>query len=336
MSIVKSDLSEYRNVWVFAEVREGEIQGVVIEIMGEGRKLADKLNVELCAVLAGYNVKGAAEELLRYGADKVYLAENPLLEHYTTDGYTNVISHIISEFKPEIILYGATHIGRDLAPRIAARIGTGLTADCTKLEIDEETRNLKQTRPAFGGNLLATIICPGSRPQMSTIRPGVMEKAVKDKAGKGSVIEVECALDKGDIRTEILEIKKIKKELTSLSEAKVIVAGGMGLGSKEGFDMLRSLAHKLGGVVGSSRAAVDAGWIDRSHQVGQTGTTVRADIYIACGISGAVQHLAGMQNSKTIIAINRDANAPIFDVADYCIVGDCIEIIPLLLEEIDN
>lgn len=334
MSIKKSDLSEYRNVWVFAEVREGEIQNVVIEIMGEGRKLADKLNVELCAVLAGYNVKGIAAELLRYGADKVYMAESPLLENYTTDGYTNVISHIINEFKPEIILYGATHIGRDLAPRIAARIGTGLTADCTKLEIDEETRNLKQTRPAFGGNLLATIICPDNRPQMSTIRPGVMEKAVRNEDIKGSVIEVECRLDESDIRTELLEIKKIKKELASLSEAKVIVAGGLGLGSREGFDMLRKLAYKLDGVVGSSRAAVDAGWIDRSHQVGQTGTTVRADVYIACGISGAVQHLAGMQNSKTIIAVNRDANAPIFDVADYCIVGDCNEIIPLLLKEL--
>lgn len=310
------DLSSYKNVWIFAEQREGKIAPVVIELLGEGRKLAKEVDAELCAILLGKDVDGLAKELITFGADKVYVADDALLEKYTTDAYTKVIKDAIDEIKPEIMLFGATHIGRDLAPRIASRVGTGLTADCTKLEIDPEDKKIKQTRPAFGGNIMATIICPNHRPQMSTVRPGVMDKAEKDETRTGEVIALDYKITQDDIRTTVLETVKTKKDLVSLTDANVIVSGGLGLGGPEGFEMLKKLADKLGGVVGSSRAAVDAGWIDHSHQVGQTGTTVKPNLYIACGISGAIQHLAGMQSSDFIIAINKNPAAPILEIAD--------------------
>ncbi|MEW8961677.1 electron transfer flavoprotein subunit alpha/FixB family protein [Paraclostridium dentum] len=330
------DFSSYKNVWVFAEQRDGEITPVVIELLGEGRKLADEIGVNLCAILLGKNVDSMAKELVAYGADTVYTADDELLEKFTTDAYTKVITDAINEFKPEIVLYGATHIGRDLAPRIASRVSTGLTADCTKLEIDPDDKKLKQTRPAFGGNIMATIICPNTRPQMSTVRPGVMEKAEKNDSRDGKIVPISFNLSKDDIRVEVIKTVKTKKDLVSLTDANIIVSGGLGMGSPEGFEMLKQLADKLGGVVGASRAAVDAGWIDHSHQVGQTGTTVKPNLYIACGISGAIQHLTGMQNSDFIIAINKNETAPILDIADYGIVGDVKEIVPLLTEKLDS
>ncbi len=330
------DLSEYRDVWVFAEQREGALMPVVKELLGEGRKLADEIGCSLCSVLCGNHVEGLADELFEYGADKVYLADHKELESYRTDAYTAVIHDAIKSYKPEIVLLGATHIGRDLGPCLAVRCDTGLTADCTKLEIDEEDKKIKQTRPAFGGNLMATIVCPNHRPQMSTVRPGVMEKADRQEGRKGQVIPLPVSFEKDDIRTRILEVVKQAGEAVSLTDAEIIVSGGMGLGGAEGFELLKKLADKLGGVVAASRAAVDAGWIDHSYQVGQTGTTVRPKLYFACGISGAIQHVAGMQNSEQIIAINKNPAAPIFEVADYGIVGDYNQVIPALIEALDK
>jgi len=330
------DLTAYKNVWVFAEQRQGEIMPVAIELLGEGRKLANEIGVELCAILLGDKVEGLANELVKFGADKVYLAESPLLSTFTTDGYANVVTDMINEYKPEVVLVGASHIGRDLAPRVAAKVGTGLTADCTRLEIDPEDKKLLQTRPAFGGNIMATIICPDNRPQMSTVRPGVMQKAAKDDSRTGEVIKVDVKLQQSDIRTTVLEVVKEKKAKVNLQEAEFIVSGGRGVGSAEGFKLLQKLADKLNGVVGASRAAVDIGWAEYQRQVGQTGKTVRPVIYIACGISGAIQHLAGMQDSDYIIAINKNPEASIFKIADYGIVGDLHEVIPKLIEAIDN
>lgn len=330
------DLSAYKGVWVFAEQREGKLMPVVRELLGEGRKLAAEIGTELCAVLCGNGIADLADECFSYGADKVYVADAPELENYTSDGYTKVIYEAILNYKPEIVLLGATHIGRDLGPCLAVKCGTGLTADCTKLEIDPEDKKLKQTRPAFGGNLMATIICPNHRPQMSTVRPGVMEKAPCDPSHKGEVIALKPEFQEGDIRTKVLEVVKSLKETVSLTDADIIVSGGMGLGKPEGFDLLKQLADKLGGVIASSRACVDAGWIDHAYQVGQTGTTVKPKIYFACGISGAIQHIAGMQNSDYIIAINKNESAPIFEVADYGIVGDLYKVIPALMEELEK
>lgn len=327
------DLSAYKDVWVFAEQRGGAITPVVFELLGKGRDLASDIgDVNLCAILLGKNLGDMTKQLFEAGADIVYTAEHDLLENYTADGYTKVISDAIHEFKPEIVLYGATHIGRDLAPRIAARVNTGLTADCTKLDIDEETKGILQTRPAFGGNLMATIKCPNHRPQMSTVRPGVMDKAQVQPGRSGKTIPVTLNLQESDIRTKILEIVKTAKDMVSLTDAEIIVSGGAGLGDASGFELIQKFADKIGGVVGASRAAVDAGWIDHSHQVGQTGTTVKPKIYIACGISGAIQHLAGMQTSDIIIAINKSPIAPIFEVADYGIVGDLYQVVPELME----
>lgn len=330
------DITQYKDVWVFAEQRDSALMPVAIELLGEGRKLADEIGVNLCAVLLGSGVQHLEKELISYGADVVYSADYPLLKQYTTDGYAKVIADAISEIKPEIVIYGATNIGRDLAPKIAARMDTGLTADCTKLEIDPEDQKLRQTRPAFGGNLMATIVCPNNRPQMSTVRPGVMEKAEKDESRTGTVVPLNCDLSEKDIRVQVVETVKSEKEMVSLSDAQVIVSGGKGLGGPNGFEEIRLLAEKFGGSVGASRAAVDAGWIDHCHQVGQTGTTVRPTIYIACGISGSIQHLAGMQESDIIIAINKNPLAPIFKAADYGIVGDLYNVIPKLVESFDN
>ena len=326
------DISLYHNVWVFAEQREGKLMGVSIELLGEGRKLADAIGCQLCAVLCGDNVAGLVDELFEYGAEKVYLAEAPELATYTADAYTKAIMEAIEAYKPEIVLLGATHIGRDLGPCLAVQCNTGLTADCTKLEIDPETKGIMQTRPAFGGNLMATIVCPHHRPQMSTVRPGVMDKAERVAGRKGELIRLHPTYAEGDIRQKVLEVIKNVGETVSLTDAKVIVAGGAGLGSPEGFELLKKLADRLGGTIGASRAAVDSGWIDHSYQVGQTGTTVKPKIYFACGISGAIQHLAGMQNSDIIIAINKNESAPIFEVADYGIVGDLYKVIPAILD----
>ena len=330
------DVELYRGVWVFAEQRDGNLLNVAIELVGEGRKIANALEVPLTAVLLGNNIDDLAEKLVKYGADEVLYANHELLNVYTTEGYTKVIYNLIKEKKPEIMLIGATNIGRDLGPRISARVHTGLTADCTKLDVDLENRRLMQTRPAFGGNLMATIVCPDHRPQMSTVRPGVMEKAKYDENRTGNIVKFTPDLKDEDIRAKVTEVVKGGKAEVQLEEAKIIVSGGRGLGTPEGFKLIEDLANKLGGVVGASRATVDAGWIEHSHQVGQTGKTVRPSLYVACGISGAIQHLAGMQESKVIVAINKDADAPIFKVADYGIVGDVYEILPELIEALDN
>jgi electron transfer flavoprotein alpha subunit len=354
------DLSAYKDIWVFAEQRQGKLQGVALELIGEGYRLAKEISEEtkVCAVIVGNNIGHLAQECFEHGAERVILIEDELLENFTTDGYTKVICDAIEEYKPEIVLYGATHIGRDLAPRVAARCNTGLTADCTRLDVrvssyieyakanttldtstldpNDPSTGIKQTRPAFGGNLMATIICPKTRPQMSTVRPGVMSKREAVAGATGELVEYKPTIAAADIRTEVVEIVKSAKEMVSLTDAEIIVSGGRGLGTVEGFDLIKQLADKIGGVVGASRAAVDAGWIDHSHQVGQTGTTVKPKIYIAAGISGAIQHLAGMQGSEMIIAINKDHEAPIFEVADYGIVGDLYKVLPILIEEWDN
>ena len=326
------DVTQYHDVWVFAEQRDGNLMGVSIELLGEGKKLANEIGCKICAVLCGENVDGLVTELFEYGADVVYYANAPELKTYNTDAYTKVIYQAIAEYKPEIVLMGATHIGRDLGPCLAVKCETGLTADCTQLDIDPEDKKLMQTRPAFGGNLMATIVCPKHRPQMSTVRAGVMAKPERVAGKTGQRVDIAVSFDKGDIRMEVVEIVKAMKEMVSLTDANVIVAGGAGVGNEDGFKLIKQLADRLGGVVGASRAAVDSGWIDHSHQVGQTGTTVKPTLYIACGISGAIQHLAGMQSSDYIVAINKTENAPIFEVADYGIVGDLYKVIPAILE----
>lgn len=330
------DLTTYHDVWVIGEQREGKTHPVTIELVGEGRKLADKLGKKLVVVLAGENIEDNVNELLHYGVDKVYYLKHELLKHFSTEGLTKAVSDLILERKPEIVLVGATSLGRDIAPRIAGRVGTGLTADCTSLEIDTTDNKILQTRPAFGGNLMATIICPKNRPQMSTVRPGVMEKAKYTEEVRGEVEEIVPTLTADSIRAKLLEIIPLEKNGVDLTEAQIIVSGGRGLKTAKGFELLQELADKLGGEVAASRAAVDSGWIEHSRQVGQTGTTVRPIIYIACGISGAIQHLAGMSESKYIIAINKDADAPIFKTCDYGIVGDLYEVIPNMIEWLDR
>ena len=327
------NLADFKGVWVFAEQRGGELQKVSLELLGEGRKIADKLGVELTALLLGHNVEGLATTLGEHGADKVILADHEELANYTTDGYTKVICDLATERKPGILFIGATFIGRDLGPRVAARLTTGLTADCTQLDVvPEENGALLATRPAFGGNLMATIACPDHRPQMATVRPGVFSK-VEEKNEKFEIEKIEVALTSADIRTKVIEVVKDAKDVVDIGEAKVLVAGGRGMGSQENFDKLKELAEVLGGTVAASRGAIDKGWIERDYQVGQTGKTVRPSIYIACGISGAIQHTAGMQDSDMIIAINKDESAPIMKIADYAIVGDVNKVLPELVEQ---
>ncbi|HFK2998592.1 electron transfer flavoprotein subunit alpha [Clostridioides difficile] len=330
------NLNDYNGVWVIGEQREGKINPVTIELIGEGRKLADQLGKELAVVIAGYEVEKEVKELLHYSVDKVYYINDPLLKDFTTDGYSISIANLIERKKPEVVLVGATSIGRDIAPRIAGKVGTGLTADCTKLEIDSTDNKLLQTRPAFGGNLMATIVCPKNRPQMSTVRPGVMAKAVRNESETGILEVVTPELTEKMIRTRLVEVLPQEKKSVNLTDARIIVSGGRGLKRAEGFELIKELADKLGAEVGASRAAVDSGWIEHSHQVGQTGTTVRPELYIACGISGAIQHLAGMSDSKYIVAINKDAKAPIFSICDYGIVGDLYEIIPEMIESLNR
>lgn len=337
----KAELAEYKEVWVFAEQREGEVMPAALELLGEGRRLARALKCSLGAVACGENIRGLADVLLAAGADKVYLADAPELRNYTTDAYTKIICEAIEEYKPQIVLLGATHIGRDLGPCLAVRCRTGLTADCTKLEADIGTGLLNMTRPAFGGNLMATIKCPDHRPQIATVRPGIMQKITQEESMergeyKKEVIQLRPSFKEGDIRTVVLDIVKEVRKKVSLTDAKIIVSGGMGLGRPEGFKLLERFASVLGAEVGASRACVDAGWVEPSRQVGQTGVTVKPEIYFACGISGAVQHLAGMQDSGFIVAINTNENAPIFEAADYGIVGDLYQVIPLVIEMLEN
>ena len=341
------NLEEYKGVFVFAQQVDNEISGIALELIGKGKDLAKDLDTEVTAVLIGSGVKGLADELAAYGADRVIVVDDPELKDYRTEPYTHALASVINEYKPEIMLIGATAIGRDLGPRVSARVATGLTADCTQLEIgdfpmvaregqEQKHNQLLMTRPAFGGNLMATIICPKTRPQMSTVRPGVMQKQERQAGATGEIINVKPNLTAADIRIDIKDIVKSAKEMVSLTDADIICSGGRGLGDASGFELIKQFADKVGGVVGSSRAAVDAGWIDHSHQVGQTGTTVKPKIYFACGISGAIQHLAGMQNSDCIVAINKDADAPIMEIADYAIVGDLYKVIPEIIKEWDN
>lgn len=324
---------EHKGVYVFVEQVDNHILGVSFELLGKGRELAAQIDSTVTAVLLGYQIGSLAQELAAYGADAVIIVDDKELETYTTEPYTHGMYSVIEKYKPEIVLFGATAIGRDLAPRVSARVHTGLTADCTKLEIDEETKNLRMTRPAFGGNIMATIICPDFRPQMATVRPGVMQKikAIIDPEVKIERFHPEFTRDKKYV--EVMEVVKKVSDKVDIQDAKILVSGGRGLGNKENFAILEEFAKVIGGEVSSSRACVDAGWMDKGMQVGQTGKTVRPDVYFACGISGAIQHLAGMEESDIIVAINKDETAPIFDVADYGIVGDALEILPVLTQK---
>lgn len=327
------DKAQYKNVYVFVEQREGVIQNVGLELLGKARELADALNEKVYAMLLGHDLTTQAQECIAYGADTVLRVDAPELATYVTEPYAQAIYQIIRDNKPSIVLIGATTIGRDLGPRLSARVETGLTADCTGLEISEE-RDLLMTRPAFGGNLMATIICKEHRPQMSTVRPGVMRMGQRDESRKGTIEDVKINFDKSKFRVRVLETVKQTKNLVDITEAHVLISGGRGVGNAEGFDMLRTMANTIGAEVSASRAMVDAGVLGHERQVGQTGKTVRPDLYFAMGISGAIQHLAGMEESEYIIAINKDKFAPIFNVADLGIVGDVRKIVPLLTEKL--
>ena len=327
------DKAQYKNVYVFVEQREGVIQNVGLELLGKARELADALNEKVYAMLLGHHLTTQAQECIAYGADTVLRVDAPELATYVTEPYAQAIYQIIRDNKPSIVLIGATTIGRDLGPRLSARVETGLTADCTGLEISED-RDLLMTRPAFGGNLMATIICKEHRPQMSTVRPGVMRMGQRDENRKGTIEDVKINFDKSKFRVRVLETVKQTKNLVDITEAHVLISGGRGVGNAEGFDMLRAMANTIGAEVSASRAMVDAGVLGHERQVGQTGKTVRPDLYFAMGISGAIQHLAGMEESEYIIAINKDKFAPIFNVADLGIVGDVRKIVPLLTEKL--
>ena len=325
----------FKDVYVFIEQREGVIQNVALELLGKARVLADTLNEKVVAVLLGHNITDKAQDLIAYGADKVLVCDNEILKSYLTEPYTQAITQITRENNPSAILIGATTIGRDLGPRLSARLVTGLTADCTSLEVSDN-RDLLMTRPAFGGNVMATIVCQDHRPQMSTVRPGVMKASDRHDFRKGEIVIVDIAFDKAKFRVKILETVKEEKELIDITEANVLISGGRGVGNQEGFDKLVELAKVLNAEVSASRAMVDSGLISHDRQVGQTGKTVRPDLYFAMGISGAIQHLAGMEESELIIAINKDKDAPIFQVADLGIVGDVKTIVPLLTERLSK
>ena len=356
------NMKDFKGVWVFCEQRQGELQSTVLELVSEGRKLADDLGVELAGLLVGDQVEGLAKEIGAYGADKVILVDDPALKDYTTDAYADVICKAVMDKKPEIVLIGATNIGRDLGPRCAARLHTGLTADCTHLDVDTakyadflreastlnvdqmvetgrikmDDRNLKMTRPAFGGHLMATIICPRFRPQMSTVRPGVLKKGEYNEAKANAVVVEKYHVELDPIKTQVVEIVKEAKQLVDLIGADVVVSVGRGISKdvEKGIKLAEELAEVLGGVVGGSRVAIDSGWLTADHQVGQTGKTVHPKLYIALGISGAIQHKAGMQDSENIIAVNKSESAPIFDVADWGICGDLFKVVPMMIETI--
>jgi electron transfer flavoprotein alpha subunit len=330
---VKSDLAAYKGVWVFIEQKKGKVQSVSYELLGKARALAKDLNASVAAVFLGHQIEIEAQELIWCGADTVYLVEAPKLANFQDEPYTNVLVKLIQKYKPEIVLCGATSIGRSLISRVAVKINTGLTADCTGLAIDPEKKLLLQTRPAFGGNIMATIITPNHRPQMATVRHKVMPQPAPDKQRKGKIIREDFYIHDLISRTKLLDIVEEVESLVNLAEADIIVSGGRGIGGQDNFKILEELAQVLGGAVGASRAAVDSGWMPYSHQVGQTGRTVSPKIYIACGISGQIQHLVGMQSAKIIVAINKDLDAPIFKVATYGIVGDLFQIIPALTKK---
>ncbi len=370
MSFNNTDIAAFKDVWVFCEQRQGKLMPTDFELISEGRKLADELGVDLCGLLLGDNVEGLAKELGGYGANKVYVCDSPLLKNYTTGGYTTAICQVIEELKPEVMLFGATNIGRDLGPRCAARLHTGLCADCTHLDVDmpiykdflreastlapekidglntavvlgekhDVSRDLKMTRPAFGGHLMASIICPRFRPAMATVRPGVMKKNPFDqaKADACQIVKPAFTIAEDDIQTEVVEIVKAAKKLVDLIGADFIVSVGRGIGKDVagGIKLAEELAAELGGVVGGSRATIDSGWLSADHQVGQTGKTVHPKVYVALGISGAIQHKAGMQDSECIIAVNKNDTAPIFEIADYGICGDLFKVAPLLTEAV--
>ena len=342
------NLEEYKGVFIFAEQVDNKISGIAFELVGKAKDLAADLNTTVTAVLLGSGITEKANELAEYGADRVIVVDDPALETYMTEPYTHALSSVINEFKPEIMLVGATPIGRDLGPSVSARVATGLTADCTKLDIgdfplkpvpgkeDEQKHNqLLMTRPAFGGNTIATIACPNNRPQMATVRPGVMQKKPRVAGATCEIVSYNPGFEKNAKYVEILEVVKAIKDTVDIMDAKILVSGGRGVGSPENFKILEELAKAIGGEVSCSRAVVDAGWKPKDLQVGQTGKTVRPQVYIACGISGAIQHLAGMEESDLIIAINKDETAPIFDVADIGIVGDLNKIVPALTKEIE-
>ena len=335
----KMGLEAYKGVFVFAQQVDNVLDGVAFELLGKGKDLAKDLNTDVTAVLVGSGVKGLVDELAEYGADKVIVVDDPELKDYRTEPYAHALASVINEYKPEIMLVGATAIGRDLGPTVSARVATGLTADCTVLEIgnfpinpgpNQKPNQLLMTRPAFGGNTIATIACPDNRPQMATVRPGVMQKIAPVKGAKAEVIEYNPGFTPNNRYVEILNVVKAVKNTANIMDAKVLVSGGRGVGSKENFKMLEELADVLGGTVSCSRAAVENGWLPVDLQVGQTGKTVRPQIYFAIGISGAIQHVSGMEDSDLIIAINKDESAPIFDVADYGLVGDLNKIVPAL------
>ncbi len=338
-----------KGIYVVVEQRSGKVQNVGLELIGEATRLKEDLGDDVVAVLLGSEIEDQVERLYHYGADKVILIDNPILKEYATEPYTKALTAVVNEYKPEIMLFGASSIGRDVAPRLASRVRTGLVADCTALrmakteeEIAKEEamgcpdgkRALLMTRPAFGGNIMATLMCPRTKPQMATVRPGVMKRIAKDTTRTGELIRFDAGLTAEDMNIEILEVVKATKKSVDLTEAKLIVSGGRGIGGPEGFNMLGDLAEVLGAEVGSSRACVDAGWIDKERQVGQTGKTVRPELYVACGISGAIQHVAGMEGSEFIVAINKNDTAAIFQVADLGIVGDVKVIVPKLTEAI--
>ena len=333
---IQSDIGKYSGIMVFAEYRHGDIAAVSYELLGIGRKLADKRGVKLSAVLPGGNVTKFADSIIAAGADTVIIAEHPILEQFREDVYAAVLEQVIKEHKPEVVLAGATAIGRSVIPYVATAINAGLTADCTRLEIRETDGMLLQTRPAFGGNIMATIECPSTRPQMATVRPKVMAPAVPDLNRTGEIIVAQLSELTLQTRIEVLDSVISKDDQVNIQEVETLVAGGRGLESEKGFALIRELAAELGGAVAASRAAVDSGWIPYPHQVGQTGKTVSPKLYIACGISGAVQHAVGMQSAGIVVAINRDCDAPIFDIATYGVVGDLYEVVPQLIKRLQE
>ncbi len=327
-------MEEYSGLWVFVEQRDGTPAQVSLELLGKGRDLAEKLEVDVTAILIGYNVSEMAEELISYGADRVIIADDPIVKDYRTEIYSDILAEQAFKEKPEILLIGATGIGRDLAPRVSARLNTGCTADCTELDIDKEMRLIVATKPFFGRDLMADIICPFHRPQMVTVRPGVMELKDQDRKSQGELIYIDVNCKEEDIKVKVLETVRSVSDSISLEEADKIVAVGMGVGNKEGFEMVKELAKLLGAQVGATSLPVDEGWVSEDKKIGQTGKTIRPKLYIGCGVSGAIQHSAGMINSELIIAINTNPKADIFNFADYGIVGDINEIVPALIKEL--
>ncbi|RBP95000.1 electron transfer flavoprotein alpha subunit apoprotein [Cytobacillus firmus] len=327
-------MDEYRGVWVFIEQNDGKIEGVSLELLGAGRKLADKLDVPLSGVLLGYEIKSLSQEVIAYGADQVYVIDHEVMKDYRTESYMKAVIDLAEKYKPEIFLYGATSNGKDLASAVATDLSTGLTADTTMLDVEVDKRLLEASRPAFGGNIMATILCKKHRPQMATVRPKVMKALEPDPDKQGEVIEEAITLSEDEMRTKVIKIVKDVTKKVNLADAHVVVAGGKGMGDFQNFQLIHELADAIGATVGGTRDVVEAGWLPHEQQVGQTGETITPKVYFAIGISGAIQHIVGMKNSEFIIAINKDPDAPIFDVATYGIVGDALEIVPKLIKEL--